>query len=575
MKFAICFCVHSGELEIKALLLVASLRKHWPAEVELIGCIPEQSAFGELSDDSRGAFQALDVRLVGIQNPIGADYPIANKLLCLDVATEADRIIFLDSDITALAGVTEQDLATVFGEGFVAKPADLATFKADHAQWQSIYRSCGAEVPDVIFTATTSGETMAPYFNAGVVAVDANSGFGNIWTECAQKIDQLPNVPAKRPHLDQIALPVAATKSGLPFNLVDEGWNFPAHLKPLPAALPHLCHYHWPEVISREPALLDSFEELRAQVPKITKLAEHEPKWPFVVNKTRSKRTYKRPSNLPIGLITGIPRSGTSYLCSLLHDLKDHVVINEPAEIFAPLKMEAPGHRLACYYRDLRRRVLDGEEVENKTDGGKIIADTAKLDRRTAAPMSVEREDFKLWTKNTLAYLNRLPQLLEAMPEATFIACVRHPVDTIASWARTFPHLRDADVEKFPIGYPTDPFLSSEQRDKLAEIAECHDPPRRRAMLWNYLAGIILQHRDRLILIRLEDLAADRRSAVEFIATAAERSIDCIRSRLISKPVQDASLAECSDRAEALGYSLVRKMGSQQNRSRSPMRIEE
>jgi hypothetical protein len=557
MKFAICFCVHSGELEIKALLLVASLRKHWPAEVELIGCIPVQSDFGELSDDSREAFQALDIRLVGIQNPIGADYPIANKLLCLDVATEADRIIFLDSDIMALAAVAEQDLATVFGEGFVAKPADLATFEGDHTKWQSIYRACGAKMSDLIFTATTSGETMAPYFNAGVVAVDANSGFGNIWKECAQKIDQLPDVPAKRPHLDQIALPVAGTKSGLSFNPVDERWNFPAHLKPLPAILPKLCHYHWPEVIAREPALLETFEELSTQVPEITEIAQREQKWRSVVYKTRTKRAHKRQRNLPIGVITGIPRSGTSYLCSLLHDLKDHVVINEPAEIFAPLNQDAPGYRLACYYRDLRRQILEGEAVENKTEAGKIVADTAKSDLRIAAPVPVEREDFTLWTKNTLAYLNRLPQMFEAMPEATFIACVRHPVDTLASWNRTFPHLRDADVERFPAGYPTDPFLSPEQREKMAEIAACENLPRRRALLWNYLADIILQHRDRLIVVRLEELAETAQAVLDGALTASA-SLNSRRIYFARQPCPDGEVVKttCSIIAGALGYTF-------------------
>jgi hypothetical protein len=556
MNFAVCFCVHSGELEIKALLLAVSLRKYWPAEVELIGCIPENPASGGLSIGARHAFESLDVRLVSITNPIGADYPIGNKLLGLDVPTSADRVIFLDSDILALEAVKEEDLATVFGEGFVAKPADLATFQVNHDRWQSIYRACGAAMPDFTVTSTTSGERMHAYFNAGVIAVNANSGFGSIWSECAKRIDQLPDVPTKRPHLDQIALPVAAVKSGLSFHLIGEDWNFPAHLKPLPAALPKLCHYHWPEVVAREPALLDAFEELITRHPEITKLAELEEKWRPAVNKTLTKRAPQRPRNLPIGVITGIPRSGTSYLCRLLHDLRDHVVINEPAEIFGPLNRTAPGHRLACYYRDLRRRILDGESVENKTDGEKVVADTAKSDLRIAAPVAVEREDFTLWTKNTLAYLNRLPQLLEAMPEATFIACVRHPADTIASWSRTFPHLRDADVEKSPVGHPKDPFLAPEQREELAEIAACHDLPRRRALLWNYLAGIILRHRDRLKIVRLEELAEDPqvtlKSAMGARAASLKRQMNSSR-----QPCPDLEIIKttCSSNAAALGYT--------------------
>jgi len=562
MKFAVCFCVHSGELEIKALLLAASLRKHWPATVELIACVPQDPQFGGLSTSAARILDSLDVRVTSVSNPIGADYPIANKLLCLDVATETDRILFLDSDILALTNVTEQELVTVFGGGFVAKPADMATFKADQEKWQTIYQVCGAEMPELTVTATTSGEAMAPYFNAGVIAVDANSGFGRRWSGCAVAIDALPEVPNKRPHLDQIALPVAAAQLGETIKLLDEDWNFPAHLNPLQPISPKLCHYHWPEVVEREPALLDEAEDLNAGIPDLAVIVGSDEKWHGVFRKIRPRRRTPRPKRLPVGLITGIPRSGTSYLCSLLNNLPEHVVINEPADIFAPLAQQAPGQRIACYYRDLRRRILDSEPIENKTDGGQIISDTAKLDVRTSAPIPVHTEDFMLWTKNTLAYLNRLPQLLNAMPEATFVACVRHPVDTMESWARTFPHLRDADVERFPVGYPSDPLLSSTQREQLAFIAACTDLPRRRALLWNYLANIILQHRDRLIIVRLEDLAENPATKLNNLVTTRSRRdftgphVPRGPSKNTTTEALEQVASECGANASRLGYLI-------------------
>jgi hypothetical protein len=507
VTLAACFVVHAGELEAKALLLAASLRRYWPREVELIACLPGDSNQEDISAACREALGALGVRFSRTSNPIGADYPIGNKLLCLDTDTAADCILFLDSDIIALLPANHEDLAAAFGGGFAAKPADLATFNAEIARWASIYKACGAVMPNLTVTATISGDKMPPYFNAGVIAVGANSGFGLLWSQCAKLIDSLPELSGKRPHLDQIALPIAASKSGEKINLLGEEWNFPAHLRPLPPILPKLCHYHWPEVMSREPALLDSLEDLVATTPRLAGILEQNEKWHGISRRIRGKRTTQRAKKLPEGIITGIPRSGTSYLCQLLHKLPDHVVINEPSDIFSLLKRPAPGPRLACYYRDLRRRILDGESVENKTEGGEIIADTAKMDVRTKAPIAVGRDDFTLWTKNTLAYINRLPQLLDAMPEATFVACVRHPVDTIASWTRTFPHLRDADVARFPVGYPTDPFLSPAQREQLTAIAACSDLPRRRALLWNYLAEVIIKHQNRVTIVRLEELA--------------------------------------------------------------------
>lgn len=280
MKFAVAFVVHGGELQIKSLILAASLRKYWPPNIDLVACIPIDNKSPVLYDTFKNA---LGVRMVEVSNPItDGDYPIGNKLLCLDVETEADRVIFLDSDIIALQSVSNFELAKNFGQGFVAKPADLATFKANPDVWREIYRACDSEMPGYLITATTSGEKMSPYFNAGVISVEANSGFGRSWSECAKKIEQMPDVPAKRPHLDQIALPVAAANSGQNFNLIGEDWNYPAHLKPLPNPLPKLCHYHWPEIIAREPALIDAVEELKARVPQIAECAQSEEKWRFL-----------------------------------------------------------------------------------------------------------------------------------------------------------------------------------------------------------------------------------------------------------------------------------------------------
>ena len=106
-------------------------------------------------------------------------------LLCVRVfPSNLGKTLFLDSDIIALQPATEVDLRIKFGRGFAAKPADLATFKADLDIMKRIYQKCGAEMPDYLISATTSGEKMPPYFNAGLIAVDANSYFGEVWSEC-------------------------------------------------------------------------------------------------------------------------------------------------------------------------------------------------------------------------------------------------------------------------------------------------------------------------------------------------------------------------------------------------------
>ena len=148
------------------------------------------------------------------------------------------------------------------------------------------------------------------------------------------------------------------------------------------------------------------------------------------------------------------------------------------------------------------------------------------------------------------------------MPDATFVACIRHPVDTIESWARTFPHLRDADVERFPVGYPSDPLLSPLQREQLAVIAACADLQRRRAMLWNYLASIILQHSERLIIVRLEDLAENPVTRLNNLVTGRSKS-ELAVSYITRRPSYNTPAetleqvaSECDANASRFGYLM-------------------
>ncbi|MDY6991577.1 MAG: sulfotransferase [Pseudomonadota bacterium] len=208
---------------------------------------------------------------------------------------------------------------------------------------------------------------------------------------------------------------------------------------------------------------------------------------------------------IPEAIITGIPRSGTSYLCRLLHTVQNCVVINEPTQIFAPLKMLYPW-QIALYYQDLRRDILNSQPVENKLYRGQVIEDTAVIDDRNFYLPRVSRPDFLLCTKNTLAYVARLTHLKYVMPQAPIIACVRHPLDAIASWKSSFAHLERAAVTEFAIGYLNDPLLEAWQQQHLQEITDTESLALKRALLWRYLAECVLRQRQNVILIRYEDL---------------------------------------------------------------------
>ena len=523
MKYCFVFVCQQGELEIKSLLLAASLQRFVRCDHELRAAIPQpESIWGKPSFATLELFERLGAGTCGIENPIGPEYPIGNKLACLGIESDADKIIFLDSDMLCMR---EFHGDRRFEEFHVnAKPADMATWAADPQQWQRAYASCGTGFPQHRVSSTVSGESMPPYFNAGFIAAHRSSDLAKAWAECARSIDADASIPDKRPWLDQIALPVALSKLALKVDCLDERFNYPAHIKPIVSDNPpYFCHYHTPEVLCREPLAKSLAQSLMNEHKSLQDIVEANPAWngllrqpvrkPPILSRVgnRLKDSIFRPMRppqtfMPELIITGMPRSGTSYLCKLAHSAENCVVINEPGEIFAPLSQQAAPWGVATFYRELRRDILVGKPVSNKLDRGEFIEDTALVDVLESYTPPVSRDDFLLGTKNTLAYLARLPQLRRVMPQASIVACVRHPLDTIASWKTSFPHLAGANLEIQQVGHSRDELLTGSQRRRLEEIAATPHLALRRALMWRHLAELILENRHHLLVLRYESL---------------------------------------------------------------------
>jgi hypothetical protein len=265
-------------------------------------------------------------------------------------------------------------------------------------------------------------------------------------------------------------------------------------------------------------------------------------------------------------LISGIPRSGTSLLCRLLHEQPDCVIINEPTEIFGPLTTCENPWWIARYYRDIRREVLEGEAIENRVKDGRLVDDTRSDDLRAYHRPEVSRDDFLLGTKNTLAYLARIPVLRRALPTAPIVVCVRHPLDTIASWKGSFAHLREVDFTRFPVSYTDHALLTWRQRERLREIEDTTSLGERRALLWSYLSELVLEHRDRLLVLRYEDLVADPKGQLQRILSAvpgfswAPVRADALKARARRELLDDEDIRAvgdlCTSQAEELGYPM-------------------
>ncbi|MND25621.1 hypothetical protein D3C80_160560 [compost metagenome] len=508
------FVVHAGELEVKSAVLAASLRKRFGASANILAALPSpDSAWGGLSDASRRLYRRLSIPLLPIENPFGEQYPIGNKFAALALGPEVGHTLFLDSDMICIEAF-DADALQRFDAAL--KPADMALVPVEPAYWRRIYAHAGLELPEDRVVATCTEEVVPAYYNAGFILVRNAKRFAGAWREIAERIHDDAAVAHKMPWLDQLALPVALKALEYRTRALSERFNYPLHLKPLPGAgaLPFLCHYHSLETLVREPVLSAYLNELLASCRELREVVALEAEWQEALSSPVSAgpvsiiRSGSTGSGAKADLvITGIPRSGTSYLCRLLSEQPDTVVLNEPPHAFDALKALPLPWGLPRYYAELRRDILAGRSVPNKHVNGRLVDDTARgHDLSSAYVPTIRTATFRLGTKNTLGYLSRLPLIRKVMPQATLIAAIRHPYDSLSSWANTFEHLRLAAVERQPLGHPDDPCLTGWQRKALLAIAGSDCLPVKRALWWRYLALQLEDACGYIQLLRYEDL---------------------------------------------------------------------
>ncbi len=256
-------------------------------------------------------------------------------------------------------------------------------------------------------------------------------------------------------------------------------------------------------------------------------------------------------------IITGMPRSGTSFLCSRVNEMENAVVVNEPQEVFGELRREGIDgvSRLFASYRE---RITTGVAVPNKIKDGKFIEDTSYEDSRSMHVHKVDDHEFLLGIKNTLVFMSILNQLVRNKAVDYIMASVRHPLDCIASWHKvSFPHLNSAKPE-----FLSD-FAVGKFSTRLNRLLSEDDLYVRSAMLWQLLAQTLLAEKSKIHLVRYEDIVRRPNDACKHISRYLglnERAQD----RSASKPIRRRSLlpgdkqeliyAICKKEAVQLGY---------------------
>ncbi len=231
-KLTIFFIVEPPEYEVMACFLAASLREQFGQTVALVGYCPDLK-LDQVSPDVKEILRRLncDLRSFQVAGRFDPPYPHGNKILATMEPRGTEFSAFFDSDILCLRPNTVENLVM---EGHVSLTPAASMVWGKTADWERIYEACGMDVPDDrIRLMRQKGERgRIPYFSSGLFTFPEQyrtaegKSFPQIWMDVAQTLDAHPDVPGKRPYLDQISLPLAIQKSGLGWNILPEEQHY-------------------------------------------------------------------------------------------------------------------------------------------------------------------------------------------------------------------------------------------------------------------------------------------------------------------------------------------------------------
>ncbi len=200
-------------------------------------------------------------------------------------------------------------------------------------------------------------------------------------------------------------------------------------------------------------------------------------------------------------ILTGIPRSGTTLLCSLLNHIQNVVCLNEISDFYDTNRLPTAFSSLNYIVRNIKKY------PSRRKDGAEITDTQTKGHRVELTPIVIDSDKpVYIGSKINYPYLDNIDQIIKyGYP---IIAMVRNPVFTIASWNMHEKNINEAhvmpeDFERWP-RYSKIEFKSDDKYGRQAE-------------LWNYMARIILDKIGRRFTYRYEALVKDTNAYLNYI----------------------------------------------------------
>lgn len=286
-KLTIFFIVEPPDYEVMACYLAASLREQFGDQIALVGYCPDIK-LDQVSPHVKEVLRRMgcEVRPFMVEGRFSPAYPHGNKILATLEPRDTEFSAFFDSDILCLRPNRVENIL-MQGSVSLTPAASMNWGKTD--DWNLIYAVCGMPIPEerIKLMRQSGARQRIPYFSSGLFSFpeqhrspDGRS-FPQVWMDVAQTIDAHPDVPGKRPYLDQISMPLAIQQSGLKWNILPEEQHFILGGKLRGDALPvdreiFTVHYRQLKVLKETGLTASSRKMLKRQagVKRIDKVGE-------------------------------------------------------------------------------------------------------------------------------------------------------------------------------------------------------------------------------------------------------------------------------------------------------------
>lgn len=220
------FIVEPQKYQVMACYLAASIREAFGDKVRMVGYCPSHR-LAEVDPDVVTVLGRMGCPLRGMQTEGVFDppYPHGNKMIAALQPRETEFSGFLDSDILFLR---PNDPANLIHPGHVSLTPAASMGWAGQGVWPSIYAAAGMDMPEerIRLMNQKGGKDRMPYFSSGLFIFPEQHRnaeglrFPEVWMQVAAAIEADPDIPAKRPYLDQMTLPLAIRKAGLDWHLL-------------------------------------------------------------------------------------------------------------------------------------------------------------------------------------------------------------------------------------------------------------------------------------------------------------------------------------------------------------------